>query len=107
VGYVSAIGADPDAARQIGDMWIAYMEQGVIGSITGELIDRAQLGTEDLAQLLAAVGDGEGAIRALQAAIPEHSGSRSVFSMKINPLYDFIRDDPRFEAMLEDVGLKN
>ena len=88
-------------------MWIAYAEQGEAGNITADLIDRAQLGTEDLAQVLAAVGDGEGAIRALQAAIPEHSASRSVFSMKINPLYDFIRDDPRFQAMLEDVGLKN
>jgi TolB-like protein len=107
VGYVKAIGADPDAARRIGEMWIAYAEQGEAGNITADLIDRAQLGTEDLAQVLAAVGDGEGAIRALQAAIPEHSASRSVFSMKINPLYDFIRDDPRFQAMLEDVGLKN
>jgi hypothetical protein len=51
------------------------------------------------------VGDGEGAIRALQEAIPEHSGSRSVFSMKINPAYDFIRGDPRFRAMLVEVGL--
>lgn len=107
VGYASAIGADPSAAREIGDMFIAYAERGKVGNVTEDLIARAQLGSEDLAQVLAFVGDGEGTIRALQAAIPEHSGSRSVFSMKINPAYDFIRDDPRFQAMLVEVGLGN
>jgi TolB-like protein len=105
VGYVGAIGGDPVAARQIGDMFIAYADRGEVGNVTEDLIARAQLGSEDLAQVLAFVGDGEGAIRALQVAIPEHSGSRSVFSMKINPAYDFIRDDPRFQAMLIEVGL--
>lgn len=105
VGYVGSIGGDPVAARQIGDMFIAYADRGEIGEVTEDLIARARLGSEDLAQVLAFVGDGEGAIRALQEAIPEHSGSRSVFSMKINPAYDFIRGDPRFQAMLVEVGL--
>ena len=105
VNYVAALGADPVAAQEIGDMFIAYAERGEVGNVSEELIARTKLGSEDLAQVLAFVGDGEGAIRALQAAIPEHSGSRSVFSMKINPAYDFIRDDPRFQAMLAEVGL--
>jgi len=105
VGYVGTMGGDPVAARQIGDMFIAYAERSEVGNVTEDLIARAQLGSEDLAQVLAFVGDGEGAIRALQVAIPEHSGSRSVFSMKINPAYDFIRDDQRFQAMLVEVGL--
>lgn len=105
VDYVTAIGADSEAAREIGTMFIAYAKRGEVGNLTPDLIARAQLGSEDLAQVFAFVGDGDGAIRALQAAIPEHSGSRSVFSMKINPAYDFIRDDPRFQAMLLDVGL--
>ena len=73
--------------------------------VSQELIDRARLGNEDLAQVLAFVGDGEGAIAALQIAASKHSGSRSVFSMKIDPGYDFIRDDPRFVALLEELGL--
>jgi len=105
VSYVATLGGDPVAARQIGDMFIAYAERGEVGEVSEELIGRALLGSEDLAQVLAFVGDGEGAIRALQVAIPEHSGSRSVFSMKINPAYDFIRGDPRFQAMLIEVGL--
>jgi hypothetical protein len=86
-------------------MFVAYTENGDVGTISDDLVARARLGSEDLAQVLAFVGDAEGTIAALQAAAPEHSGSRSVFSMKINPAYDFIRDDPRFQALLEEVGL--
>ena len=105
MGYVRSLGADPVAAREIGEMFIAYGERGEVGNITEDLITRTQLGSEDLAQVLAFVGDGEGTILALQTALPEHSGSRSVFSMKINPAYDFIRDDPRFAVLLERAGL--
>jgi TolB-like protein/Tfp pilus assembly protein PilF len=105
VEFTTRIGADPAAAEQIGAMFVAWADRGEVGDITAELIDRAQLGTEDLAQIFAAVGDGEGAIAALQTALPEHSGSRSIFSMKINPLYDFFRDDRRFQAMLDEAGL--
>jgi len=41
----------------------------------------------------------------LRIALDQRSGSRSVLSMKINPAYDFIRDDPRFQAMLGEIGL--
>jgi len=34
----------------------------------------------------------------------QRSGSRSVLSMKVNPAYDFIRDDERFIALLGEVG---
>lgn len=105
VGYVTTLGADPAAARQIGDMFVAYAELGEVGNVTDDLIARAQLGSEDLAQVLAFVGDAEGTIRALQKALPEHSASRSVFSMKINPAYDFIREDPRFAVLLDEAGL--
>ena len=63
------------------------------------------MGSEDLAQVMALMGDGEGSLRALRVAIDERSGSRSVLSMKINPAYDFIRNDPRFQALLVEVGL--
>ena len=86
-------------------MFIAYARDGVVGDVTDELIKDAHLGTEDLAQILALVGDAEGALAALEVAINERSGSRSALSMKINPAYDFIRDDPRFDALLVKVGL--
>ena len=105
VAYVGVTGGDTGAAREIGDMFVAYGERGEPGTIDQDLIDLAQLGSEDLGQVFAFVGNAEATIRALQTAAAEHSGSRSVFSMKINPGYDFIRDDPRFVALLEEVGL--
>ena len=50
-------------------------------------------------------GDGEAALAALRIALDERAGSRSVLSMKINPLYDFIRNDPRFVDMQKEAGL--
>jgi len=89
----------------IGDLFVAYAEKGEVGKISDDLVARTKLGSEDLAQVLAFVGDAEGAIIALQIAAAENSASRSVFSMKINPAYDFMRDDPRFQALLKQVGL--
>lgn len=105
VKYTAATGGDPEAARAIGDMFIAWHERGEIGEVTDDLIQRARLGSEDLAQVLAFVGDSHGALDALEEAAAEHSGSRSVFSMKINPGYDHFRDDPRFARLLDEVGL--
>jgi TolB-like protein/Tfp pilus assembly protein PilF len=107
VGYTGAIGGDTEAAREIGDMFIAYAERGEVGQLSDELVSRSLLGSEDLAQVLAFIGDAEGTIAALEVAAAEHSASRSVFSMKINPAYDFIRDDPRFIALLQRVGLSD
>jgi len=105
VAFTTIIGGHPAAARAIGDMFIAYARDGVVGDVTDELIKDAHLDTEDLAQILALVGDAEGAMAAPEVAINERSGSRSALSMKINPAYDFIRDDPRFDALLVKVGL--
>jgi len=105
VAYTDTIGGDMEAAREIGNMFVAYAERGEAGKLSDELIAGSLLGSEDLAQVLAFIGDAEGVIGALRIAAAEHSGSRSVFSMKINPAYDFIRDDPRFIELLAQVGL--
>jgi TolB-like protein len=102
--YTVSIGGDGDAAREVGEMFIAYARGGEVGGLNDALIARTLLGSEDLAQVFAFVGDGEGAIAALTSAAAEHSGSRSVLSMKINPAYDFIRDDERFIALLGEAG---
>jgi hypothetical protein len=107
VFYTRLIDGDVEAARTIGDMMIALETDGVVGELTAELISRARLGNEDLAQINAFIGDRESTLASLRVAIDERAGSRSVLSMKINPAYDFVRDDPRFMAMLEEVGLSD
>ena len=47
----------------------------------------------------------EGTLDALEQAAAGRTGSRSVLSMKVNPGYDFIREDPRFKTLLNEVGL--
>jgi tetratricopeptide (TPR) repeat protein len=103
--YNTATGGDPAAAKAIANMFIAYGSSGKVGQITDELITGALLGSEDLPQILALVGDAEGALEALRIALDQRSGSRSVLSMKINPAYDFIRDEPQFQEMLKEIGL--
>ncbi len=103
--YTTATGGDPAAASAIASMFIAYANSGEVGQITDELIAGALLGSEDLPQVLAFVGDAEGALKALRISLDQRSGSRSVLSMKINPAYDFIRDEPRFQEMLSEIGL--
>jgi TolB-like protein len=105
VEYTGLIGGDTEAARSISEMMIAFAESGQVGTVSDDLITRTRLGTEDLSQVLAFVGDGEAALVALRVAIDERSGSRSVLSLGVNPAYDFIRGDPRFIAMLSEVGL--
>jgi len=103
--HTVSIGGDEGAAQAVGEMFIAYARSGTAGRLDDELVALSLLGSEDLGQVLAFVGDADGAINALTVAVAEHSGSRSVLSMKINPAYDFIRDDARFIKLLEEVGL--
>jgi len=103
--WANAEGRDVAAARDIGKLFIQHQRSGEALEVSDELVTRMSLGSEDLAQVYAFVGDGESALQALKIAFEERSGSRSVLSMKINPGYDFIRGDPRFVALLQKLGL--
>ncbi len=103
--WAAAEGRDVAAARAIGKLFVQHQRSGEPQEISDELVTRLELGSEDLAQVYAFVGDGENALQALEIAFEERSGSRSVLSMKINPAYDFIRDEPRFVALLQKLGL--
>ncbi len=103
--WAAAEGRDVAAARAIGKLFVQHQRSGEPQEISDELVTRLELGSEDLAQVYAFVGDGDSALQALEIAFEERSGSRSVLSMKINPAYDFIRDEPRFVALLQKLGL--
>lgn len=103
--WADAVGRDAAAASEIGKSFVGYRQTGVPQTISDELVTRLELGSEDLAQVYAFVGDKDNAIEALNVAYEERSGSRSVLGMRINPAYDFMRDDPRFISLLAKLGI--
>ncbi len=51
----------------------------------------------------AGMGDREQTLAWLEKAYAEHSGE--LVTLKVSPAYDFLRTDPRFQQLLERVGL--
>ncbi len=103
--WAAATDRDEAAAQEIGGAFVRHQRTGKLQPLPTELVDRLDFGSEDVGQVYAFVGDGERALSALERAYEERSGSRSVLSMKLNPGYDFIRDDPRFVDLMQRVGL--
>ena len=96
---------DTEAIAQVGLLFLQYQETGETVALPADLLERAELGSEDLGQVYAYVKDTENTLTVLEQTVEEKSGSRSVLSMKVNPLYDFIRDDPRFRELMVRAGL--
>lgn len=103
--WAAVIDADLVAAKEVGQMFIDYARIGTVGDLSQDLIRRLKLGAEDLPQVYAFIGNRDGALDTLERAAAGRTGSRSVLSMKVNPGYDFIREEPRFKALLNKVGL--
>lgn len=103
--WAAATGRDRQAAAELGELIVQAQEDGVAASLSAELVDRLQLVGSEIPEIFAALGDTEGTIAALSDANRTGAGFRSLLSLKINPSYDFIREDPRFEALLVEVGL--
>jgi TolB-like protein len=103
--WAEGTGRDPSSTARLGELLEQYNRTGDVVKIPAELLDELRIGTHNKAQVYAAAGDAEATLAALSIALEERAGSRSVLSMKINPLYDFIRDDPRFKEMLKEAGL--
>jgi TolB-like protein/Flp pilus assembly protein TadD len=105
VNWSVGTGRDVDLAQQLGDIIEQSQISGEMVHLPTSLLTTLGIGNENLGQVYAAVGDTESAIATIRIALDERVGSRSVLSMKINPLYDSIRQDPRFIAMQKEVNL--
>ena len=105
VNWAAGTSRDVAQARQLGNILEQSHSSGVMAQFPEDLLTNLTIGNENLGQVYAAGGDAESAITALRIALDERVGSRSVLSMKINPLYDFIRDDPRFIELLKEANL--
>ena len=101
----AATGRDPEAVATVNALVMRRQSDDVPVTIDPALIDRLMI-TNELAELQAALGNADATLDALEAAVQSGTGSGSLLSMKINPSYDFIRDDPRFLALISEVGLE-
>ena len=73
-----------------------------------ELIQENQRGPVDvriIAMAYAGVGDKEQALAWLEKAYAQHSNELT--ALKVDPIYDSLRGDPRFQDLLRRVGLAN
>jgi TolB-like protein/tetratricopeptide (TPR) repeat protein len=102
--WAAATQRDIEAARELGELIVRAQSGESDIDIPDDLIEKMDLGTE-LAEVYAAIGNAEKTIAALQNAQKTGAGFRSLLSMRINPSYDFVRDDPRFVALLQEIGL--
>lgn len=82
-----------------------FRNTGEPGNLTRSLVERARLGLEVEGQLYASAGNRDATLDILERGLRERAGARSVLSMRVNPLYDFLRGDPRFDELLRQVGL--
>lgn len=105
VEWAAATGNDVAAYQELGDHLIRYAATGVPSPIPPELVERLALGSNFMASFHAYVGDKESALSSLETAYTERSGSRSLLSMKVEPGFDFLRGEVRFERLIDQVGL--
>jgi len=101
--WAETAGLPLEAAQELGNAFVHYQQTGETVVLTDELLERLRL--QDSPEVYAAVGDGDRTIAALQERHTRRRGSSTLLSMKIIPTYDFIRDDPRFIELLEQIGL--
>lgn len=97
---------DADAARELGELIVRAQSGEADVTVPAELIEKMDIATE-VPEIYAAVGDAEKTIAALNNANNGGIEFRSLLSMRINPSYDFIRDDPRFVSLLAEIGLSD
>jgi serine/threonine-protein kinase len=68
-----------------------------------KVVTKAPVGSSSLAILHAKLGDKDAAFRWLERSVESHT--RDLIFLKVEPAYDSLRDDPRFQQLLRRVGL--
>ena len=103
--WAASTGRDVEAVDQIGRLFIRH-HQGESIRLSSDLLERGGFVLEDRGQIYAFFKDADNTLAALDRAVRERSGARNVLSMKVNPLYDFLRDDARFLELMRSAGLE-
>ena len=105
IDWAAATGRNVEAAEELGANFILYRQSGEPVTLSEELLARLQLTGSALVSVYAAVGDKEKTIEILQRMYRERTATQFLLNIKISATVDFIRDDPRFIALLEQIGL--
>lgn len=87
-GAIFALAGQPDRARH------------EIQSLTAQ----NYVASDAIAMIYAALGEKDQAIRWLQKALAAHAFT--LVFIKVEPMFDSLRDDPRFKAILARTGLQ-
>jgi hypothetical protein len=78
-------------------------ETSVIGELTAP--EAGHVRAEFLAAAFVAIGDMDRAFSTLERAYEERAGG--LIFLHVDPMYDSLRSDPRYEATVEKIGLKS
>ncbi len=106
VHWAESTQRDVAAAEEIGRRIVASRTKGEPADLDDELISRLNAGLQTLPQIYAFAGDADATLETLARAIDERAGSRSALSIRINPAYDFVREDPRFAELERRAGFE-
>lgn len=90
------------------DLGYAYAVSGrraEAARILSEMLDSAEHDGEayDVAMLYAGLGDTDHALEWLEKSVARHE--RTVVSLRVSPVFDSLRTDPRFQGLLRRIGL--
>ena len=117
-GMFAEAAADVRQGLRIGPSGTLYSELGRLAALTGDRAEalkiiselkqqstERRIAKEPIALIYAALGDTDSAFQFLQQA--EREGTPRILWAKVDPLFDSLRGDPRFSAMLRRLRLSN
>jgi TolB-like protein/tetratricopeptide (TPR) repeat protein len=110
VGLAEVMGAsDPEIARVLGSALTDPDADGAIMAAAREvletLIAEQVFTTRQIASMYTTLGDYEAALNVLEASVD--AGDLSLGLVGIEPTLDPLRDDPRMQALMDELGLPN
>ncbi len=105
IEWAAATGRNVETAEKIANNFIQFQQTGEPVTLSAELLVQLQLGDNQLIWVYGFVGDKEKTIELLQRQYRQRAASQNLLDIKVYAFYDFIRDDPRFVELLEQIGL--
>ncbi|MEK6254184.1 MAG: hypothetical protein N2B05_05775, partial [Gemmatimonadales bacterium] len=110
VGLARVMGAaDPEVARVLGPALVDISSDSALNAAARDavaiLIADGVLTLRQLAALYTQLGDHETALQWLEGSAAE--GDLSLGDLGIEPALDPLRDDPRMQALMDELGLPN